>query len=103
MRSRNVKKQIWLNQKEAFILKKLSIESNLTEAEVVRQLILGSKLKEKPDDRFYQVMKDMRAIGNNLNQIARVANSTGKINHDLYKSEADKWNRFIIDVKKEYL
>lgn len=103
MRSRTVKKQIWLNQKEAFILKKLSIESDLSESELIRQLILGTTLKEKPDDRFYEVMKEMRAIGNNLNQIARVANSTGKINYDLYKCEADKWNRFIVDIKKEYL
>lgn len=103
MRSRNIKKQIWLNQKEASILKKNSNVVNISEAEYIRQLILGTKLKEKPDDRFYEVMKQMRAIGNNLNQIARVANSTGHISDNDYSAEAELWNKFMIEIKKRFL
>ena len=102
MRTRSIKKQFWINKEEATILKNKSKKVGLNESDFLRLLIVNTKLKEKPDDRFYDVMKDMRAIGNNLNQIARVANSTGNISHD-YKKEAEVWNEFMIKIKKEYL
>ncbi|MEI3402412.1 MAG: plasmid mobilization relaxosome protein MobC [Clostridia bacterium] len=37
-------------------------------------------------------MKEMRAIGNNLNQIARKAHSLNFIDELLYRKEAEKWN-----------
>jgi len=45
----------------------------------------------------------MRAIGNNLNQIARKAHSLNFIDEPLYRKEAEKWNQFMLKVKKEYL
>lgn len=48
-------------------------------------------------------MKEMRATGNNLNQIARKANSLNFIDCALYKNEAENWNKFMINIKKEYL
>ena len=103
MRTRNFKKQIWLNQTEASLLKNKSLKAGLTESDFIRKLINDATVKEKPDTRFYEVMKDMRAIGNNLNQIARVANSTGQINNYNYNKEAANWSEFMIKVKKEFL
>ncbi len=48
-------------------------------------------------------MKEMRAIGNNLNQIARKANALNFIDCSLYKKEVENLNRFMMDVKREYL
>ncbi len=33
--------------------------------------------REKPDQRFYEAMHQLYAIGNNINQIVRRANSLG--------------------------
>ena len=86
------------------MLKKKSKKAGITESELVRRLVTDVIVKEKPDDRFYEVMKEMRAIGNNLNQIARKANSEkGFIDVNRYNIEAEKWNQFILKVKKEYL
>lgn len=103
MRKRQIKKQVWLNREEAMILKKKAKKVGFKEAELIRNLIIGFEPREKPDDRFYDVMKEMRAIGNNLNQIARKANSLNFIDSSLYKKEAENWNRFMINVKREYL
>lgn len=103
MRKRQIKKQVWLNREEAMLLKKKAKKVGLKEAELIRNLIIGFEPREKPDDRFYDVMKEMRAIGNNLNQIAKKANSLNFIDYQLYKKQAENWNRFMINVKRKYL
>ena len=85
------------------LLKKKAKKVGLKEAELIRNLIIGFEPREKPDDRFYDVMKEMRAIGNNLNQIAKKANSLNFIDYQLYKKQAENWNRFMINVKRKYL
>ena len=64
---------------------------------------MDTELREKPDNRFYEVMKQLRAIGNNLNQIVKKANSTNYINTDKLYSESVKWNKFINDIRSEFL
>lgn len=41
--------------------------------------IVGYKPKEKPSEQFYEEIKNIRSIGNNINQIARIANAKGVI------------------------
>lgn len=103
MRTRQIKKQVWLNREEAMLLRKKAKKVGFTESELIRNLILGFEPKEKPDDRFYETMNEMKAIGNNLNQIARKANTLNFIDYPFYEKEAKKWNRFMISIKKEYL
>ena len=104
MRKRNIKKNFWLNKEEATILKNKAKKAGKNEAEFVRCLVTGAVVKEKPDDRFYEVMRELSAIGNNLNQIARKANEKkGFIDAVRYKREAEKWDNFIIKVKREFL
>ena len=75
----------------------------MSEGELIRSLILGYEPKEKPDGEFYDIMFLMRNIANNLNQIAKKAHIQGFIDKHYYMQEAEKWNRFMVDVKKEYL
>ena len=103
MRNRNIKKQVWLNREEATQLKKKAKKVGLNESELLRNLIIGFEPREKPGEEFYDTMKEMRSIGNNLNQIARKAHSLNFIDEPLYKKEAEKWNQFMLKVKKEYL
>lgn len=103
MRTRSIKKQVWLNREEATLLKKKAKKVGLNESELIRNFIIGFEPREKPDNRFYEVMNEMRAIGNNLNQIARKANLLNFVDYPLYKKEADKWNQFMLKVKKEFL
>ena len=103
MRKRSIKKQVWLNKAEATLLKNKSKKSGLSESELIRRLITDSVIKEQPTEDFYIFLKELRAIGNNLNQIARRLNYEGKFNDKLYKEEAEKWNELILKIKKEIL
>ena len=103
MRTRNIKKQFWLNDEENQKLRKKARVTGLSEADLLRFLINDFLPKEKPPQEFYEAIKQLRAIGNNLNQIARKAHSLNFIDEPLYRKEAEKWNQFMLKVKKEYL
>ena len=50
LRKRNIKKQIWLDVKEDELLKRKSKEAGLTEAEFIRSLIKGYRIKAQPTE-----------------------------------------------------
>ena len=43
----------------------------------LRQLILGAELRSRPPDEIAALLRQLSAIGNNINQIAKVANASG--------------------------
>ena len=45
-------------------LKSDSQKANLTKSEYVRRLIMNCRLKEKPDDRCYDILRNLTKIGN---------------------------------------
>ena len=78
MKRRTVKKQFWFSRDEAQDLQKKAKKACLTEAALIRLLIRGYEPREKPDERFYDAMRELSAIGNNINQIAKRLNESGR-------------------------
>ena len=58
MRKRNIQKIVRFNRKEAQDLAAKAKKACLSEAGLIRLLIRGYEPKEKPDDRFYDVMRE---------------------------------------------
>ncbi len=103
MRYRNKKKQFWFSDEECSILATNSAKAGLSESEYMRELLLGYKLKEKPDDRFYEHIKIIRSIANNMNQLAKKAHILGFIDEVYYRRNADRVINFIEEIKDKYL
>lgn len=103
MRKRYIRKDIMLNEIENEKLIADCQRCNLSYGEYFRRLLMNGQIKEKPGREFYEVMKQLSKIGVNLNQIAKKANQTDKINKDYYKSEADIWHQFAEEVKDKFL
>lgn len=99
----NVKKQFWCSREVAKELSRKATVTGLSESEVIRLLISNFEPREKPSQEFYESLKDLRAIGNNLNQIARKANALDIIDKQFYQKEVNKLNEFILEFKKEFL
>ena len=72
-----IKKQIWLSEEDNAELKRKAALTGLTETAVFRLLLRSYEPKEKPDGRFYDAMRELSAIGNNINQIAHGTNGKG--------------------------
>lgn len=100
---RTIKKQFWLNSKEAEALRRNAEKTCLTETALVRLLITGFEPREKPDDAFYQDMNQLSAIGNNLNQIAARLNSNGTVDSTQLKEEIEKLKAFRLALLKKYV
>ena len=103
MQIRDIKKQTWMNKSEALSLVRKAKKAGLTEAALIRSLVSGYEPKEKPDDRFYDVMRQLSAIGNSMNQIARKANSLGFIDATEYERQAELLQQFQLDVRRHFI
>jgi len=97
------KKQFWLTKEEVDLLNEKVKKSNMNQSDFIRNAITNSIVKEKPDERFYNSIRNLRVISNNLNQIAKKANSLGFIDAKNYKKEVEKMDMFIDELRKEYL
>ena len=80
MDKRNITVKALLTDKEKKHLDKQTAISGLTKSKLLRALIMGVELKSQPPDEYYKVHKLLSKLTNNVNQIARHANTTGYIN-----------------------
>ncbi|MCM1215216.1 MAG: MobC family plasmid mobilization relaxosome protein [Lachnospiraceae bacterium] len=100
---RTIEKHILLNRTEAQDLQKKAKKACLSEGALIRLLLKGYSPKEQPDERFYDVMRELSAIGNNINQLAAKANSLGFVDAVQLSKEAERWHKFQADIEREFL
>ena len=74
MRKRNLKINIFLSPEENKIFEDKAKKSGLSKSEFFRKIILDYQLKEQPDERFYEILSQLRGMATNLNQMARTYN-----------------------------
>ena len=66
----------------------------------LRALVSGCTLRERPPDSYKALAAQVAAIGNNFNQLTRLANSTGKIENDQI-AEANRLMQRIWQLMRE--
>ena len=103
MRKRNVQVLFRLNDEEAAYLYGLVEKSGRSKEALLPSMLMGYRLCEKPDPEFYQIMRELSAIGNRINQLAAKANALDFIDTPMLRDEARKWHDFQLDVRKKYL
>lgn len=103
MRKRNIQKIVRFSRDDAQDLQKKAKKACLSEAGLIRLLLRGYEPREKPDERFYDVMRELSSIGNNINQLAVKANALGFVDAPQLKKEAERWHKFQADIERTYL
>lgn len=103
MRKRQIEILFRLTRHEAQELDKKVKKSGMNREAFLRAMIEGYQLHEKPDSEFYEAMRKLAAIGNNLNQVAAKANALGFVDHPLYEQEALRWRAFQVEIKEKFL
>lgn len=101
--TKRIKRQFWLSPEDNAELKRKAQLSGINETSVIRILIRGYEPKEKPDARFYEAMRQLSDIGNNINQLAAKAHTLGFIDAPMLKNEANRWHRFQAEIEATYL
>ena len=79
MRERDHFIGIWLDDKEFANLTQLCKTSGLSASAVLRQALAGVQLRPRPPGEYTQLLRELSAIGNNVNQIAYWANARKSI------------------------
>lgn len=79
----NVKKQtVRLTEAEYSHLKQLAADAGMPMEPTIRKLIMGEKLRPRPPGAYAGILRELSAIGNNINQIAYWANATKGISNE---------------------
>ena len=79
MRKREKFIGLWLNDTEYKHLLKQCALSGLNTSTLLRHSIMDVDIQPKPPDTYAALLRELSAIGNNVNQIAYWANSTKNI------------------------
>ncbi|MCK9910645.1 MobC family plasmid mobilization relaxosome protein, partial [Microbacteriaceae bacterium K1510] len=66
----------------------------------IRSLISGYVPKSLPPPDYYAMMRQLHAIGNNLNQLAEKAYTTGYLDRAAFQQEADQLRRAVQNIQQ---
>ena len=103
MRRKTIKKNFWFSYDEDKQLKYLSSILNLSESNTIRKLLYETQVKECPPKEFYEAIDKINKIGININQLARIANSTGSIYEDKLNQQFEELERLKNNIYKKYI
>ena len=90
MRKRNIDIHLFLNEEEFYLLNELSVKTNLSKSQVLRFLLSTSNLIEAPPIEYKVLIRELRAIGNNINQLIVIARNNGILNVSGLKKHLDE-------------
>ena len=103
MRKRSNHVNLLLNEREKDCLLELARRAGVSQSVLLRSMILGYRLCEKPAPAFYDIQKELCAIGNRVNQLAIKANALGFIDAPMLEEEVRQWRKFRLDVSNRFL
>lgn len=69
---------------------------------LLRQLIMGANLRPRPPDTYAALLRELSAIGNNINQLARQANARSEATNEEIR-EATRLVRQVARLVKDTL
>lgn len=102
MRTRFIEKKYYLNEKEDKILKEKCKKLNITYSKFIRNLILGYVHDDSLTIEIHNLIYELNKIGNNINQIAYVANSKGIIVQYNLEEELRKINKLVDELNDKF-
>ena len=102
-RSRKNQIHFFLNDKEYDHFLSLKEKSGLSTSELLRQLINGCQINEAPPIDFWEMTKQIRYYGNNMNQVAKRINLFGLPDSEAYQRNADKVFEILDNILKAVL
>lgn len=98
-RTRNNRFLVSLSDKEMQELMEKVQKTGLTRDAYVRMVLSEIRPRELPHPDFFEVLKTLRQISINMNQIAMKANVVGFINADAYWENSRRLQEVIADIK----
>ena len=93
----------YLDDSEYERFRRIAVATNSTNSNLVRRFLQTSVFVEFPPVEYWEIIKQLDSIGNNLNQLARVAHSLGFIDEPEYRKNANEVSRAVAQLCRMYL
>lgn len=103
MRKRRIKKNFWFDEEEDNSLKNLSNISGKTEVQVIRKLITGASIKEKPPQEFYEIMKELLQFRKDIKTIKELSRFTKQLDTKRVEKTLDGIDELRLKIAEKYL
>ena len=100
MLKRNIQINFRVDAEEQELIKTKAKRCGLSIAKYLRFLIHDCIPKEQPPADYKVLIRELHAIGNNMNQIAARANTTGYIAQEAYAENVKKLNAAVLEIQK---
>ena len=97
MKIRNRKITVRLSEKERKFLGEQADAGGMKIDPYIRELIMGNEVKSRPKEEWAEVVRQVAAVGNNINQIAR------SVNAGIAKPEDAKRGLYLLDQVYELM
>ena len=78
-----------------------SSASNRTMSDYIRELLNDNQPIEFPPIEYQEVLRELRKIGINLNQLASKAHTLGFVDEREYKAESDRLWRVVAELSSQ--
>lgn len=103
MRKRRIKKNFWFDEEEDNALKNLSKISGKTEVQVIRKLITGATIKEKPPQEFYEIIKELLQFRKDIKTIKELSRFTKELDTKRVEKTLNEIDEFKLRIVEKYL
>ena len=103
MRNENVLIQFWMSKPERKVLDKRAKKSGLSRSAYLRFLVKNRIPKDLPPPDYYNMMRQLYGIANNLNQIAAKAHHFGSLDVGRYDENIKHLNHAILQIEDAVL
>lgn len=98
MRTRKHNQYVRLNDDEWSKLSALSCSAGISKEQTIRSLIIGEPIRPQRTNQYRELAQQISIIGNNINQVVRLANTTNSISstmvEHLIEEQRRLWNLF---------
>ena len=101
MRKRTFRARVWLSKTEYKTLKMNVQKSGLSQEAFLRKVLNGFQVKAFPPLEFRELIRQICAIGNSLNQIAAKANSLHMLDADKYQQNYQQLLNILLSIQKK--
>lgn len=98
MRKRNCRVQVRLDSKEYQSFVKQVKKAGLSQEVYLRHLINGVVPQDAPPPAYFDFMRELHRVGNNLNQIAQKAHVLNVIDAPRYDAAVRQFEKVVRDI-----
>ncbi len=89
-----------LSDTEITYLEQQAQNAGLKREPYIRKLIMGTEIRPRPPDEYAKLLRELSAIGNNINQLAYKANGIGVIQVKEVQKMREALDKIWYEVKR---